>query len=247
MPKANVLIATPSRGVMKAAFSVTLTQTIADLSRHGYAWGYAVKEGSDIVFQRNTLAASFLAADAYTHLFFVDDDMDVPGNVCRRMIESGKPVVGAICPARSADWTKLESGIREGLSFAQALGLAQHWHGQFKAKQIQAVNGLAQCEAFGMGVALLRRDALEEMVRRGVVKKHQTNEGPAYGFFDIAREGWNRWGEDLSFCKRWREECGGELWALIDADIGHVGTFRYGGAFRDALAAQPTQDKSQPA
>jgi hypothetical protein len=50
-----------------------------------------------------------------------------------------------------------------------------------------------------------------------------------YNFFDpfILPDGDYR-GEDFSFCERWREGCGGELWAIVDADIKHVGEMRYG-------------------
>jgi hypothetical protein len=34
--------------------------------------------------------------------------------------------------------------------------------------------------------------------------------------------------EDFSFCNRWRIDCGGEIWALLDARIGHIGDYAYG-------------------
>ena len=29
--------------------------------------------------------------------------------------------------------------------------------------------------------------------------------------------------EDMAFCERWRELCGGEVWALVSRKIGHIG------------------------
>jgi hypothetical protein len=36
-----------------------------------------------------------------------------------------------------------------------------------------------------------------------------------------------RMSEDLSFCYRWREMCGGEVWAAVGHEIEHVGQYSY--------------------
>ena len=52
--------------------------------------------------------------------------------------------------------------------------------------------------------------------------------------------------KDYAFCKRWIQR-GGDVWAFVDADIRHVGDFRYGmpfTAYLDALQASPPQPTS---
>lgn len=39
--------------------------------------------------------------------------------------------------------------------------------------------------------------------------------------------------EDVSFYRRWRIDCGGEVWATTDTPIMHIGDFAYGGRYGD--------------
>jgi hypothetical protein len=41
--------------------------------------------------------------------------------------------------------------------------------------------------------------------------------------------------EDFSFCQRWRTLCNGTVWALADANIGHIGEFTYQGNYLEHL------------
>ncbi len=43
--------------------------------------------------------------------------------------------------------------------------------------------------------------------------------------------------EDLSFCERWTKMCGGEVWSLVNHEIGHIGQFVYKGRYMDLLKA----------
>jgi hypothetical protein len=47
-------------------------------------------------------------------------------------------------------------------------------------------------------------------------------------------------GEDYSFCHKWREGCGGDVWALVDANVRHVGDMAYGVPFLNHLTAAST-------
>ena len=42
-------------------------------------------------------------------------------------------------------------------------------------------------------------------------------------------------GEDIAFCKRWVEGCGGEIWSVVTETILHVGTDRFVGRFLTKL------------
>jgi hypothetical protein len=47
--------------------------------------------------------------------------------------------------------------------------------------------------------------------------------------------------EDASFCYRWIELCGGEIWAAINHRISHVGPFDYALRYQAVLEAQAKQ------
>jgi hypothetical protein len=44
-------------------------------------------------------------------------------------------------------------------------------------------------------------------------------------------------GEDYSFCKRWIEVCGGQIYAVVDQEIFHVGPMPVIGRYVDKLKA----------
>jgi hypothetical protein len=46
---------------------------------------------------------------------------------------------------------------------------------------------------------------------------------PLFGFFDPIYRADEYASEDMAFCERWRELCGGEVWALVSRKIGHIG------------------------
>ena len=64
----------------------------------------------------------------------------------------------------------------------------------------------------GMGLCLIARTAFEKLIASGKVRAKRISENAelkSYGFFDHIEQGDVTFGEDFSFCKRWREICGG--------------------------------------
>lgn len=91
------------------------------------------------------------------------------------------------------------------------------WNVRFGNKNAEIRDGITQCEGVGFGVMLIQRPVLETM----------TAKFPA--LFDTRSEDVDQErGEDYTFCRRWRLDFGGEIWALLDAKIGHIGDYAYG-------------------
>jgi hypothetical protein len=84
----------------------------------------------------------------------------------------------------------------------------------------------------------------ETMLEKGAVSEYRgdnllSDSGLRYyGFFDKLPVGDDvPPTEDISFCRRWTDQCGGEIRAIIDAEIWHHGPFRYAGTYVDNLKA----------
>jgi hypothetical protein len=211
----NVLIATPTPGSVKASYTETIARTLINLTSGGIGVAYMFAEGGDLIIQRNNLAARFLAQPRATHLFFVDGDMSFEPTLCRRMLDSDKAVIGAVYSARQY----LPDGKLIWYAFKDVIPL---------------------------GAALIRRDVFETMIERGVAVRQQNAYGstPVYNFFgprpaDTA--GGQHYSDDHSFCRRWTIDCGGEVHAIADAEVFHIGDYKYGGRFVDALKPQDAQ------
>jgi hypothetical protein len=203
----NVLIATPTPGEVKASYTETVARTLINLTSGGIGVAYMFAEGGDIIIQRNNLAARFLNQPRATHLFFVDGDMTFESTLCRRMLDADKPIIGAVYSARQY----LPDGKLVWYVFKDVIPL---------------------------GAALIRRDVFETMIARGVAvrQEHVYGTTPVYNFFgprpQDAATG-QHYSDDHSFCRRWTIDCGGEVHPVTDAEVFHVGNYKYGGRFRD--------------
>ena len=234
----KVLIATPTMwGLAKSLFVATLLDTVFDLQANGVQVRYLIHDGSDITLARNILASLFFEDASCTHLFFVDSDMQFAGSLCRRMIGLDKPFVGAAYARRSLDLEALRRNWGRDIPLEDALALAHSYTTRLAPGEVSVTGGACRVDAVGFGAALVRRDVLEKMIAAGAARvvhdnaftrQHGLKHG-LYGFFDPLpdAEGGSL-PEDWSFCARWRESCGGEVWAVVDADVGHVGDMRYG-------------------
>jgi|SRR6267378_3145405 len=232
----RVLIATPTPGTVKTAYMKSVIGTIRDLARRGIESDFDTWEGSDIASQRNVLASRFLSRDAFTHLLFVDGDMVVPFDLCARMIAAAKPVIGAVYAAKTLLLGEVEQALRDGAQLKDAMLAGSNWHLWQTSRTGPPDTPLCQVDALPFGAVLIQRDVLATMVAKGVSREDKAPDqagGNRYNFFGARAEdaaSGRHLQEDISFCKRWKRDCGGELWALLDAEIVHIGDFGYGGS-----------------
>jgi len=89
---------------------------------------------------------------------------------------------------------------------------------------------------------VMRRDVFETMIGKKTVGRFGGQGIQFYGFFarrpqDAAVA---HIAEDRSFYRRWQHDCGGEVWALADAQIMHIGDFMYGGSYTDVPSSHQT-------
>jgi hypothetical protein len=142
----------------------------------------------------------------------VDSDMHVDGSLCRTLLSFDKPMIGCAYSTKHPNAGK------------------RYWHA-YLADGAAVERGAARCEGVAFGATLIRRDVLETMIERGAAKPQRWLDEQFYNFFGDrpadAAEGVHT-AEDVSFCRRWRIDCGGEIWAYLDARIGHIGDYAYG-------------------
>jgi hypothetical protein len=246
----HVLIAVPSfRGTVMVHTTQSLMQTVMLFGELGIRSHFINIDSAEIVSARNTMASMAWRTPEATHLLFVDDDMSFEPDAVVDLLRANKPVIGAICPKRSIDLKRVYEAGLAGRSFTDALSsgltfVTQH----LKQDSLKVDGGLIQVGGIGMGVTLIRKDALTTMVERKVVTTYLANHGEKpddfgnteiHGFFDqiYDEEQKSMLSEDLSFCHRWTKQCGGEVWATVDRKIGHIGMHIYAGAYIDKLKA----------
>lgn len=210
---------------------------------------------------RNLMVADFLASDDDC-LVMVDSDQGIPAELIMRMVATEHPVVGCICPKRRYHWDPIEGAVQPA-STEQLLRQATRYVGRLLTDddgQPYLREGFAKASYVGAGVLVIRRTALQTMMEKmpelqgiGFANEHASAARIQHNwaFFSQVdpRQAGQYMSEDISFCYRWRELCGGEVWANVDTAIEHVGRVVFAGSLVEHLQAleAPVPDAKEAA
>ncbi len=243
----KVLICVPSfRGSIMTHTAASLIDTVWTMAELGIGMQFRNVDSAEIVSIRNAMGSYMMTQDDLTHLLFIDDDMKFDPDTIIGLLRSNKDVIGAVCPFRKIDLAAFRKAAVEGKSLEQCEAAATEFVVRHYPDQIAVNEGIFKIRGIGMAVTLIRRNVLQTMVDRNVVEKRRRPEsiGPdpmgnmdIYGFFDPIKDinSESLLSEDYSFCQRWYDNCGGEVFALCDATIGHIGPHTFSGKYLDRL------------
>jgi hypothetical protein len=236
MSKPSIMICVPAYGQSVTAQTMESLYTLAQFLafnnvRNQLSWYSA----ADIVEVRNLFLTTWYDTQPqFSHLLFVDADMGFPPHLIRDMVKFDKPLTGTFYARRQMS--------------PSVVGAALHADHSLK----DVVQGFLPASYVGGGVMLIKRSMIKEMLEKmpeisdalpSVLASATT--APLHRLiraFDCILKGDRRLSEDVSFCARWRETCGGEIWANVNHQISHVGPFdfhmRYGGVLEAKAAAK---------
>ena len=242
MKPSSILLAIPDYGgTIKTPCFRSVIDAFQRLSRLGIKAGLLTYDLSDIAISRNIMASIFLQQPNHSHLLFVDLDMEFRAETLAKMISVEKPLVGCAYPRRDIDITKLvELGRDRPISQALAGSMTftvRTLEGPVQPDPI----GLCRVAGIGMGLTLISREVFEAMIATKRIAtvpppKSGTNLPEViFGFFDRYTD----LTEDFSFCQRWADLCKGDVWCLLNEDVGHVGAFTYRARLSDGLKLSP--------
>ena len=217
-------------------------------------------EATTLAFARNTFASIVMNDKSYTHLLFVDADMGFMPEAVMKLIRSGHAVTGCVYPTRQLNLVKFHAASRSITSPEQAqlaaaeyvavAALERNDRGQYVVQ-----DGFVRTRRIGMGITLIRREALEELAQKLPELVSSSDKDRYYAkavkgpvlqcFANIYADGVLS-SEDASFCKRWIQ-CGGEIWALIDQTVIHVGRYKFPGNFAKSIQSLASAPSDLPA
>lgn len=220
----SVWIAIPSyTGMIHLA---TMRSIIADmlvLNEHGHKVTLHDQCGNPMIAHgRDLICAQFLGSDA-TDLVFVDYDVTWPAGSLTKLVEYPVEVVAGIYPKRQ-----------------DPLGFFVRWIQDRKELRADPDTGLLEVDGVPTGFLRLSRKCLLEMTAAYPQKRFADKYAPtgfAYALFDNIHEGDAYFGEDFSFCKRYRD-IGGRIWIDPEIPMGHIGDKTFHGSLGDWLRAR---------
>lgn len=237
----KILIATPMyRGVCTGAYTASLVQLVCVLQAWGIPFEYLPCEGDALVPRaRNRIATQFLSGD-YTHLLFLDGDVEYKSGDMITMLAHNKELICAAYPLKRMNWKKVEQAF--GASAEQLEKIASS---DFVVNYLGTdfdINFACRVAEMGTGCMLIDRAVFEHMINNmaGQIACKPMADDPSYegyiwSFFDAGRDedGYYQ-PEDYTFCRRWRK-LGGDIWLCPWITLGHIGPVKFVGSAKYAF------------
>lgn len=177
---------------------------------------------------RNQLVAEFMASK-FSHLIFIDADIEYDPNDILKLISHNKPVVTGAYPLKVDPVAYMINPTSEG----------------------KKNNDLVEVKDAGTGFMMIQRDVIEKMqkaypelhytgdfdndqYRKDLADKNEHKEQlkkNLYSLFDTSHDKENNnnyLSEDFTFCRRW-QKIGGEIWLDTSITLNHIGKKNYKG------------------
>ena len=220
---------------------------------------------SSLVTQgRNLCVAEMLShEDNYTHLLFIDSDIDFNGSTIFKMLDLDKDVISCPYPMKILSWDKVWRRYHEKVDAVKtADDLAKSGY-TFPVKiedpdNIQSEKGVIELSHAPTGCMLIKREVLEKMIKEypeleifqpTIINGKEEKKANMFNLFDTLHDTKTKryFGEDFGFCQRWAD-IGGKVHAYINDYITHVGEYSYCGRFRDDLwqGSRPLKSVDEP-
>lgn len=217
----KILVACHVHDTVTPAFCQSYGMALANLAALGIPFGAALFKDSAVHRGRNQAAAALLENEEYTHLLFVDADIEFEATDILALLNLHRDV--AVGPYR-----KKNPRTEYNFEFIP--------HPEEKVAMCQETGALEVMRA-GTGFMLIRRcvfermkEAMPEIRYRALDERGNWKEMHAFFQFEIrdTEHGPQEFSEDYSFCERWRA-IGGELWMDGSLKLDHWGAYAWRG------------------
>lgn len=198
---------------------------------------------------RNVLLAYFLASD-YTHLMFIDADIEFSVDDILKLYAHDKDVIVGAYPKKGVNWGNIKEILKskdkngEDVDAGRVGALGSDYAINFKfkdmeRKQVSVQNGLIEVHDAGTGFMMIKREAILKLIEAlPEIKYNNDVQMPGnenlkdhfYALFDTGIDPKDRryLSEDYLFCRRW-QALGGEIWLDPSISLNHYGSFCFQG------------------
>lgn len=246
--KNKFFVATPCYGgqLMEPYFRSTVKlMTFFNQHQIPLAFGTIANE-SLVTRARNVLLAYFLNSD-YTHLLFIDADIEFQVEDVLKLYAADKDVVVGAYPKKGVAWQRIKENIvanpTKQLTDKEIAAHGSDYAVNFKfvnreQKSIAVENGLVKLHDAGTGFMMIKREAILKLLKAYPdlkynndvnINNNQINDH-FYALFDTMIDPIDRryLSEDYTFCRRW-QEIGGDIWLDPSISLNHYGHFCFQG------------------
>ena len=249
--KKKLFVATPMYGGMNHGMFAK-----AALDLQGLCSNYGVEIRFSFIFNeslitraRNYLVDEFLRAEGFTHMLFIDADIQFDPRDVIALLALDKDIVGGPYPKKSIKWNSIKEAVKKHPDIDP--GDLEKLAGDYVFNPVPGTEKFSVVEPIevleiGTGFMLIKREVFNQleaafpMIRYKPDHVGQTNfDGSRYihAYFDtvidtkdsITGGGSDRYlSEDYMFCQMWRK-IGGQIWLCPWMKTHHIGTYAFTG------------------
>ena len=247
----KIMVCTPCHSDVSMHYCQAVLKFQMACHKEGIQCSFTLLKSSLVTQGRNLCVAEFLNhEDKYTHLLFIDSDIDFDHKPIFKMLEFDKDIISLPYPMKLLSWDKIWRRLNtkeDAISNEKDLATAGF---TFPVKvedpnSITVDKGLMELTHAPTGCMLIKRNVFEKMIKEYPhleiyqptnINGKEVKKDNMYNLFDTLHDTKTKryFGEDFGFCQRWTD-IGGKVYAYIDAPITHVGEYCYKGRFRDDL------------
>ena len=247
----KVMVCTPCHSDVSMHYCQAVLKFQQACWKKGILCSFTLLKSSLVTQGRNLCVAEFLNhEDKYTHLLFIDSDIDFRAKTIFKMLDFDKDIISVPYPMKTMSWDKIWRRLdtKEG-AINNADELARSGF-TFPVKvkdpnSITVEKGLAELTHAPTGCMLIKRNVIEKMIEAYPhleiyqptnINGKEEKKDNMYNLFDTLHDTKSKcfFGEDFGFCQRWAD-IGGKVYGYIDDPISHVGEYCYTGRFKDDL------------
>ena len=257
-PKYKIFVATPVHSECSIHYTQALLKFQKQCMMNSIMVSFSLLKSSLVTQGRNLCVANFLKDPInYTHLLFIDSDIDFKFDTIMKMIKFDREVIATPYPMKHIHWNQIWDRVQKGkIKNIEELKRAGHAFpiklDNQKGKEIPVVDGVIEVSHAPTGCMLIKRQVFDKMIKaypndkieqativNGIAVIDEYN----YNFFDTIHDPETKkyYGEDFGFCKKWTA-IGGKCYCYVNDDITHVGEYAYNGKLMDNLDISKTVD-----
>jgi hypothetical protein len=248
--KSKFFIATPCYGgQLNEPYFRSVIKLMTFFNGHSIPLAFGTIANESLVTRaRNVLLAYFLASD-YTHLLFIDADIEFNVEDVLKLYVHDKDVIVGAYPKKGVAWDRIRSNIldpnnkEKTLTDRDIAAYGSDYAINFKfinkeQKTIAVENGIIKLHDAGTGFMMIKREAILKMIKaypefkynNDVNINNESLKDHFYAMFDTSIDPVDRryLSEDYTFCRRW-QEIGGDIWLDPSISLNHYGHFCFQG------------------
>jgi hypothetical protein len=257
-PKYKIFVATPVHSECSIHYTQALLKFQKLCMMNSIMVSFSLLKSSLVTQGRNLCVANFLKDPTnYTHLLFIDSDIDFKFETIMKMLKFDREVIATPYPMKHIHWDQIWDRVQKGkIKNIEQLKRAGHAFpiklDNQKGKEIPVVDGVIEVSHAPTGCMLIKKQVFDKMIKaypndkieqativNGIALIDEYN----YNFFDTIHDPETKkyYGEDFGFCKKWTA-IGGKCYCYVSDDITHVGEYQYNGKLMDNLDISKTVD-----